>query len=97
MATTPTLSQPRVGNIPDVLAAVCAIGFIVVLAIAAYWDSSIRTLHAFEAVPYAIAAVLCLRQRKAGYILGVQTGSSGCGWQARSRLSFAMALSLWRC
>jgi hypothetical protein len=71
---TQTLPQPRVGNSPDVLAAVCAIGFIVVLAIAAYWDSSIRTLHAFEAVPYAMAAVLCLRQRKAGYILGVASG-----------------------
>ena len=38
------------------------------------FDSSIRTLHAFEAVPYAMAAVLCLRQRKAGYILGVASG-----------------------
>jgi hypothetical protein len=70
MARTQTSPQPKLGTIPDVLAAGCAMGFIVVLGLAAYWDSSIRVLHVFEAVPYGIAAVLCLRHRKAGYILG---------------------------
>ncbi|MGE5832867.1 MAG: hypothetical protein ACM4AI_00175 [Acidobacteriota bacterium] len=35
----------------DKLAAACGAMFIVVLAIAAYWDPSIRVLHAFEALP----------------------------------------------
>jgi hypothetical protein len=51
----------------DVAAAVCAAGFIVVLAVSAYWDRSIRVLHVFEALPYALAGALCLRQNKLGY------------------------------
>jgi hypothetical protein len=58
----------------DALAAACAVMFIVVLAISAYWDSSIRVLHAFEALPYGLAALLCLRQRKVGYLLGAASG-----------------------
>ena len=46
----------------------------VVLAIAAYWDRSIRILHLFEAVPYGVAAVLCLRQSKLGYAVGFVSG-----------------------
>jgi hypothetical protein len=59
----------------DKLAAACAAMFIVVLAIAAYWDPSIRVLHVFEAIPYGLASVLCLRQRKVGYLLGAASGA----------------------
>jgi len=61
----------------DVAAALCAAAFIVVLAIAAYWDPSIRVLHVFEAFPYLLAAILCLRHASSGYALGVV---SGCFW-----------------
>jgi hypothetical protein len=48
------------------------------------WDSSIRILHAFEALPYGLAAVLCLRQRKLGYLLGAASGAFWLwGWQGR--------------
>jgi hypothetical protein len=58
----------------DRLAAACAALFIVVLAIAAYWDRSIRVLHAFEALPYALAGVLCLGRHRFGYLLGMASG-----------------------
>ena len=59
----------------EAAAAVCAASFIVVLAVSAYWDPSIRVLHVFEAVPYAAAGVLCLRQNKLGYALGFAGGA----------------------
>lgn len=59
----------------DWLAATCAAVFIVVLAVSAYWEPAIRTLHVFEAVPYALAAMLSLRQRKLGYFLGAASGA----------------------
>jgi hypothetical protein len=62
---TRTTSLVASGNNVDRLAAGCAAIFIVVLGIAAYWDSSIRVLHAFEACRL-VFAVLCLRQRKLG-------------------------------
>lgn len=55
--------------------AVCSIGFVVVLAVAAYWDRTIRILHFFESLPYLIAAVLCMRNRKSGYILAFAAGA----------------------
>ena len=45
-------------------AAGCAIAFVVILGITAYWDPTIRVLHVFESLPYIVAAVLCLRQHK---------------------------------
>jgi len=63
------------GSVVDVLAAVCALIFIAVLGIAAYWDPTIRMLHVAEALPYAATAALCLRQRKFGYVLGVASGA----------------------
>jgi len=59
----------------DIGAAVCAVAFVVVLAVSAYWDSSIRLLHVFEAIPYVLAAVLALRRRKDGYALGIVGGA----------------------
>jgi hypothetical protein len=61
-------------NVIDVIAAICAIAFVAILGIAAYWDPSIRVLHAFEAIPYLAAAGLCLRRRKTGYLLGAAGG-----------------------
>jgi hypothetical protein len=71
----------------DRLAAGCAAMFILVLAIAAYWDASIRILHAFEALPYALAAVLCLRHHKLGYLLGAASGAFWL-WMAATLTSF---------
>lgn len=62
-------------NAIDTLAAACATSFVIILGIAAYWDRTIRVLHVFEALPYAGAAVLCLRQRKFGYMLGAAAGA----------------------
>jgi hypothetical protein len=49
--------------------------FVAILALAAYWDPTIRVLHTFEAVPYALAAILARRQSKVGYALGVAGGA----------------------
>jgi hypothetical protein len=53
----------------------CAALFVAVLALSAYWDPTIRTLHVFEAVPYVLAGVLCLRQRTFGYALAAASGA----------------------
>jgi hypothetical protein len=68
-------SSPERISAIDSLAAACATTFIIILGIAAYWDSTIRVLHAFEALPYAAAALLCLRRRKFGYMLGAAAGA----------------------
>lgn len=62
-------------NKTDVAAALCAVAFIGVLAVSAYWDRTIRVLHLFESLPYLLAAGLCLRQSKLGYALGVVSGA----------------------
>jgi hypothetical protein len=67
------MSAPN-GSAIDRLAALCAAGFIVILGVSAYWDHTIRVLHLFEALPYALAAALCLRGCKSGYVLGVAAG-----------------------
>src|SRR5207247_10788707 len=59
----------------DVSAALCATTCAVILGLAAYWDRSIRALHVFESLPYLMAAILCLRQSKFGYALGVSSGA----------------------
>lgn len=38
-------------------ASICALIFVLVLGVAAYFDASIRVLHGFEAIPYLIAGV----------------------------------------
>jgi hypothetical protein len=70
-----TRGSPRRGHAIDVLAAGCATAFVVILGITAYWDRTIRVLHVFESLPYLVAAVLCLRQRKSGYMLGAAIGA----------------------
>ena len=62
-------------GLPDRLAMASAALFVVILAVAAYWDSTIRVLHLFEAVPYLVAAVLITRRRRFGYILGAACGA----------------------
>jgi len=74
-------------NTIDTLAAVCATAFIVILGIAAYWDRTIRVLHVFESLPYIVAAALCLRQRKFGYMLGVSAGAFWL-WTAATLTTF---------
>jgi hypothetical protein len=59
----------------DIAVAVCVATFVAVLAISAYWDPSIRILHALEAIPYALAAALCLRGKTFGYALGAASGA----------------------
>ncbi len=88
------------GNTIDALAALCATVFIVVLGIAAYWDRTIRVLHVFESLPYVVAAALCLRQRKFGYMLGAAAGTFWL-WTAGTlttfvRNGFERALMLFR-
>jgi hypothetical protein len=85
LTTTPSSTRRRVTI--DALAAGCAIAFVVVLAIAAYWDPTIRALHVFEATPYLAAAVLSLRQRKSGYLLGMASGGFWL-WTASVRTTF---------
>lgn len=59
---------------PEAIAAICAGGFILVLALAAYWDPTIRVLQVAEALPYVAAAALSLRRRTVGYALGLASG-----------------------
>jgi hypothetical protein len=58
----------------DRIAAASAMAFIAMLGVAAAWDPSIRALHAVEAIPYALAAILCLLRKKLGYLLGFASG-----------------------
>ena len=74
-ATENSMDSPRRGLLIEMLAAGCAIVFILILGISAYWDPTIRVLHVFEALPYAAAAVLVLRRNKLGYTLGVAGGA----------------------
>ena len=67
MVTTP--------NKIDATAAVCALTFIAVLAVSAYWDPGIRALHVVESLPYLLAALLCLRRNTLGYALGLVSGA----------------------
>ena len=71
----------------DLLAAGCAVVFVAILAISAYWDPTIRMLHLFEAVPYLAAAWLCLRRVKIGYLLAIAGGLFWL-WVAGTRTTF---------
>ena len=71
----------------DRLAVSCAIAFIIILGIAAYWDPTIRVLHGFESLPYAATAVLVVRRRKFGYVLGSASGAFWL-WMAGTLTTF---------
>src|SRR5438105_152873 len=49
--------------------------FIAILALAAFWDPTIRVLHVCEALLYGAVALLCVRETKIGYALGVASGA----------------------
>jgi hypothetical protein len=87
MAVSVIVASPRRPPVADVLAACCAMGFVVILALSAYWDPTIRVLHVFEALPYLAAAFLSLRQRKLGYVLGTASGAFWL-WMAATQTSF---------
>ena len=87
LAETQTTQRVRRPARADVAAALCALCFIIVLGISAYWDPSIRALHVFEALPYGVAGALCLRGRKLGYLLGVASGGFWL-WMAGTQTSF---------
>lgn len=69
------------------LAAGCAAAFVVILGITAYWDRTIRVLHVFESLPFIVAALLCLRQHKFGYMLGAAGGAFWL-WMAGTLTTF---------
>jgi hypothetical protein len=77
----------RPGHAIDALAAGCAAAFIVILGISAYWDRTIRALHVFESLPFIVAALLCLRQHKFGYMLGAVSGAFWL-WMAGTLTTF---------
>ena len=81
------LGSQRPGHAIDALAAGCAAAFIVILGIAAYWDRTIRVLHVFESLPFIVAALLCLRQHKVGYMLGAASGAFWL-WMAGTLTTF---------
>jgi hypothetical protein len=58
----------------DTVAAGCAAIFIMILAMAAYFDPTIRVLHVFESFPYLLAAILCVRHTRSGYAFGMVSG-----------------------
>jgi hypothetical protein len=58
-------------TIADRLVVAGSAGFIVVLALAAYWDHSIIWLHAVRALMYVATILLVLRQDRWGYFLGI--------------------------
>jgi len=70
-----------------VAVAVCAVFFVAILAIAAYFDPSIRVLHVFEALPFLLAAALCLGRKKFGYALAAVSGAFWL-WTAGCLTSF---------
>jgi hypothetical protein len=85
-----TAAQPllkRHGAKINLIIAICCGMFIVVLALAAYWDRSIRMLHLFEALPYLIAATRCFQYSKFGYALGFSGGAFWL-WIAGTLTSF---------
>jgi hypothetical protein len=88
MNTSPNApGSQRPGHAIDALAAGCAVAFIVILGISAYWDRTIRALHVFESLPFIVAALLCLRQHKFGYMLGAASGAFWL-WMAGTLTTF---------
>jgi len=70
-----SLTATRSTRTTDAAIAACAAFFVAILALSAYWDPTIRTLHVFEAVPYVLAGVLCLRQGTFGYAVAAASGA----------------------
>ncbi len=62
-------------GVPEWLILIGASAFIVVLAVSAYWDSSIRWLHFFQAWMYLATIVLSLRGSRWGYFVGISAAA----------------------
>ena len=60
----------RLGG-PEWLFLIGAVFFIVVLAVSAIWDASIRWLHFFQAWMYVATIILGLRRSRWGYFIGM--------------------------
>ena len=88
MTTTQTMRGETGATAVDRGIALASAAFIAILAIAAYWDPTIRVLHVFEAIPYVAAPVLCVRQHKrAGYMLAFGAGAFWL-WSAGTLTTF---------
>jgi hypothetical protein len=59
----------------NLLISLSAALFVVVLFVSAWFDSTIRLLHVFEAIPYLLSPWLCLRKPRAGYTLAFACGA----------------------
>ena len=59
----------------DWIIVVCCGVFILILALAAWWDQSIRWLHFFQAWLYVATALLVLQRERWGYFLGAVTAA----------------------
>jgi len=76
MAYVPTVpTRPRTGDVVSNGIVAATVLFVVILAVSAFWDPTIRVLHLFEALLYAGVAALCIRRMKIGYALGVASGA----------------------
>jgi hypothetical protein len=58
-------------NAPQWLILVGAFGFIVALAVSAYWEADIRWLHFFQSWMYIATIVLAFRRSRWGYFIGI--------------------------
>lgn len=56
---------------PEWLIAIGASGFILVLALSAFWEADIRWLHFFQAWMYVAAIALSLRGSRWGHFVGI--------------------------
>jgi hypothetical protein len=58
-------------TIPEWVIAIGGCAFILVLAIAAFWEPGIRWLHFFQAWMYVATMVLSFRRNRWGYFIGI--------------------------
>jgi hypothetical protein len=58
-------------NLPQWLIFVGAVVFILMLAVSAFWEASIRWLHFFQAWMYLATIVLSFRRSRWGYFIGL--------------------------
>lgn len=61
----------RTVQAPEWLILIGASAFIFVLAVSAYWDTSIRWLHFLQSWMYLAAIILSLRHNRWGYFVGI--------------------------
>lgn len=64
-------SAERKIGAPEGLILIGASIFVIVLALSAYWEASIRWLHFFQAWMYVATIFLSLRRNRWGYFIGI--------------------------